>query len=37
VDLYAQTAKTRLAAGQPIDAAAQGEPVKDEPLTDGEL
>ena len=33
VDLYAQTAKDRIAAGQPI----QGEPIKDETLTDGEL
>jgi 1-acyl-sn-glycerol-3-phosphate acyltransferase len=33
VELYAQTAKDRIAAGQPI----QGEPIKDETLTDGEL
>jgi 1-acyl-sn-glycerol-3-phosphate acyltransferase len=33
VDMYAQTAKDRIAAGQPI----QGGPVKDETLTDGEL
>ena len=33
VDLYAQTAKDRIAAGQPI----QGEPSKDETLTDGDL
>ena len=33
VDMYAQTAKDRIAAGQPIG----GEPIKDETLTDGEL
>jgi 1-acyl-sn-glycerol-3-phosphate acyltransferase len=33
VDMYAQTAKEKIAAGLPLEA----EPVKDEPLTDGEL
>jgi 1-acyl-sn-glycerol-3-phosphate acyltransferase len=38
VQMYAQTAKQRLAAGEPIDAEAlKNEPVNDEPLTDGEL
>ncbi len=33
VAMYAQTAKEKIAAGQPLE----DEPVKDEPLTDGEL
>jgi 1-acyl-sn-glycerol-3-phosphate acyltransferase len=33
VDMYAQTAKEKIAAGLPLEV----EPVKDEPLTDGEL
>jgi 1-acyl-sn-glycerol-3-phosphate acyltransferase len=35
VDMYAQTAKAKIAAGEPVE--IEGEVVKDETLTDGEL